>query len=172
MAVESVTVVAPEVRVGPFVLSKGIWSKQSIFKSARKNPRWLFGCAQVWWNRLIISRPWAWRSFLLLSWSHSSALMTTISTTRNIRAGQRWAEVECPHPSSWPHTWPCEAWILIALWCPGGRRAREILLCWPEWRDGSPWPASNRECFRWSVPVIVFCKPIATQPVDSSASLV
>lgn len=59
--------------------------------------RGLFGSAQVWWNRLIISRPWAWRIFLLLTWSHFSALMTTISTTRNIRAGQRWSALIC-HP--------------------------------------------------------------------------
>lgn len=38
MAVESVTVVAPEARVGPFVLSKGIrfWSRSSLFKSTKK----------------------------------------------------------------------------------------------------------------------------------------
>lgn len=39
MAVEGVTVVAPEVRVGPFLLSKGIGHKSSTCKSAAMNQR-------------------------------------------------------------------------------------------------------------------------------------
>lgn len=38
----------------------------------------------------------------------------------------------------------------VWLYSKGRRRAREILLCWTEWRVVSPRPRPNRECRRYN----------------------
>lgn len=176
MAVESVTVVAPEVRVGPFILSKGTWHKHTTY---RKTDAVLF-VTLFRFSSWVIS---------CLFWS-STGLVEQINNFQTLNLRDFTAFDLDPFLSIdddyFYHTqYPRRPEVSVVMWTPtciniwplmccvlhigtvmefrfylfvcfsfvcfswGRGCACEILLCWTKRWDVSPRPGSNGECCRW-----------------------
>lgn len=162
MAVESITVVAPEVRVGALILSKGTWHKHITDTSSFVM---LFTSLHFWSSTGLVSQINNFQTLSLKDFRapdldpflsiHDDYFYHTQTPRKPEVSMRMWTP-------TWTHLWPFKClvphivllrssvFLSVFVFFKGWGCACEVLLCWTEWWDIWSWTSSNCKSWTWS----------------------
>lgn len=162
MAVESVTVVAPEVRVGAFILSKGTWHEHTTDTRSFVT---YFTSLHFWSSTGLVEQINNFQTLSLKDFTapdldpflsiHDDYFYHTQTPRKPEVSMLMWTP-------TWTHLWPfkCLAphivqlrssvFLSVFVFLKGWGRACKVLLCWTERWDIWSWTSSNCKSWTWS----------------------